>query len=125
MGMLSSVEGRIEISPHLPWAKFRELHATAPGLNVRFEVHRETVDTEEGTLEVKKAVAIVPRYDDEYKAYYLLEHVQRLVDVCRGHQLSGYLEEVTEEHQLSRIYVVDGKAVEVRPEIVWPDPSRL
>jgi hypothetical protein len=89
---------------------------------VHLEVSSETVTTDEGMLTRFTSDAIVPSTDDSFKVYSLMEDVQKIVSDFPDHTFSGYLYVEGEENDdMWRLYVKDGKAIQVKPEIVWPE----
>jgi hypothetical protein len=57
------------------------------------------------------------------KAYGIIAEVQKIIDILGdGYTYSGYIELNGEESgDLWRIHIRQGKAVEVQPQIVWPE----
>ncbi|WP_370665416.1 DUF6205 family protein [Streptomyces sp. IBSBF 2507] len=128
MGYYTSVTGEIRIEPPLTWAEIKDnpaLPETAGGrseYDVHLRIDEETVDTDEGQLTRKTCAALVPAWDDSFKAYHLVEHVQEMIDAFPGHTFTGRLDcEGEEGGDLWRVVVRDGRAVKVTPSIVWPD----
>lgn len=64
---------------------------------------------------------IVPAWPEPYKAYNLVEHVQKIIDAFPGHTFTGHFDCNTEGEYLWRVVIREGKAVKVEPKIVWPD----
>ncbi|MEV8418762.1 DUF6205 family protein [Streptomyces niveus] len=90
--------------------------------NVMLAITEERVDTPEGELTRRTASALVPRWDESFKAYHLLEHVQMAINTFPSHTFTGRLEcEGEDNTDLWRVVVRDGRAVKVQPRIVWPD----
>jgi hypothetical protein len=122
MGYNTSVTGEIRIEPPLTWREFKDSPFVGDSKDVRLRVEAETVDTDDGPLMRKTAVALAPAWEDSYKAYNLVEHVQQAIDAFPGHTFTGRLEcEGEENADLWRVTVRDGRAVRVEPRIVWPD----
>lgn len=122
MGYNTSVDGEIRINPPLTWREFKDSPFAGTGKDVTFRVEEETVTTEDGPLIRRSAVALVPTWEDSYKAYHLVEHVQEVINAFPGHTFTGRLEcEGEENTDLWRVVVRDGRAVKVTPRIVWPD----
>lgn len=122
MGYNTSVSGEIRIEPPLSWREFKDSPFAGRDKDVTLHVEAETVDTEDGPLMRKTAVALVPTWEDSYKAYYLVEHVQEAIDAFPDRTFTGRLEcEGEENADLWRVVVRDGRAVKVTPRIVWPD----
>jgi hypothetical protein len=125
MGYNTSVTGEIDIEPPLTWAEFKNSpFADGDELDVKLRIETETVDTDDGPLMRKTASALIPSWEDSYKAYHLAEHVQRAIDVFPGHTFTGRLDcEGEENTDLWRVIIRDGRAKEIRPQIVWPDEA--
>lgn len=129
MGYYSTVTGEIAIIPPIPWKILKD-SPLLPGSRGRkdrdasLRIEETTVDTDDGTLIRRVGAGIVPGWDDSYKAYDLINHVQEIVDAFPGHTYAGYLHVEGREEGIDiwRVYVKDGRAVEVRPEITWPEP---
>ncbi|MFC7817567.1 DUF6205 family protein [Streptomyces sp. NPDC057367] len=128
MGYYTNVTGEIRIEPPLTWSEIRDnptLPETAGGrseYDVRLRIDEETVDTDDGQLTRKTCSALVPAWDDSFKAYHLVEHVQEMIDAFPGHSFTGRLDcEGEESGDLWRVVIRDGRAVKVTPSIVWPD----
>lgn len=122
MGYNTSVTGEIRIEPPLAWREFKDSPFAGRDMDVKLRIDEETVDTDDGPLIRKTASAIVPAWEDSYKAYKLIEHVQQAIDAFPGHTFTGRLEcEGEENTDLWRVVIRDGRAVRVEPRIVWPD----
>lgn len=122
MGYNTSVSGEIRIEPPLTWRDFKDSPFAGTDKDVTFRVDEETVTTDDGPLIRKTAVALVPAWEDSYKAYNLVAHVQEAIDAFPEHTFTGRLDcEGEETADLWRVVVRDGRAVKVTPRIVWPD----
>ncbi|WP_431781768.1 DUF6205 family protein [Streptomyces chumphonensis] len=126
MGYYTTVEGEITITPPLTWAELKDSpfgRNPNPALrDVTLVIAEEKVDTDEGPLLRRTGTALVPTYADGYKAYHLVEHVQEAIDAFPGHTFAGRLDcSGADAGDMWRVVVRDGRAVEVRPRIVWPD----
>jgi hypothetical protein len=122
MGYNTNVGGEIRIEPPLTWREFKDSPFAGHDKDVTLQVEAETVDTDDGPLMRKTAVALVPSWEDSYKAYNLVEHVQEAIDAFPGHTFTGRLECEGEENiDLWRVVVRDGRAIRIEPRIVWPD----
>lgn len=122
MGYNTSVSGEIRIEPPLTWREFKDSPFAGHDKDVTLHVEAETADTDSGPLMRKTAVALVPTWEDSYRAYHLVEHVQEAIDSFPGHTFTGRLEcEGEENTDIWRVIVRDGRAVKVEPRIVWPD----
>lgn len=127
MGYNTSFTGEITITPPLPWSAINDSpylpgEAWDNGMDAKFKVAEETVDTDEGTLIRREAVAVVPVTDDAYKGYDIVDTLQGIVDAHPGHTFGGYIRAEGEEAgDIWRLAVVDGRATKVTPRIIWPD----
>jgi hypothetical protein len=135
MGYLSRVTGNIEIKPvvsHKDMLKLIEAGlAKQPNekyysgsADVCVEYYLDTEDTEEGRLIRYQGWNIEPTSEDRYKAYSLVEDVQKIVDLLgtEKYRYLGFLEINGEEDgDLWRVRIKDGKVKEIKPEIVWPE----
>lgn len=127
MGYLTKVSGQIEISPPITWGELRKSNWPINdryARNVRLVIEETEVDTDDGTMIRRVATAIAPMILDEpYKAYEIDDHINEIADTFgKGREFSGYLSgEGEEPGDLWRLYIRDGAAVRVTPEIVWPE----
>lgn len=136
MGYYTRVTGEIRVTPPITWAEAKDTTWAQQGSghydrDFEFVLHMNEQDDEtviEGELVqvVRRTFTRVePRWDDSYKAYYSKENLQQLVDAFPGHEWIGYLEGEGEGAgdgpDIWRLYVRDGKVIEVRPELVWPE----
>ena len=126
MGYYSRMTGRIDINPPLPWALFKDspaLRGRAGGLgtDVALVVETETFDTEDGVLTKRRAVAVEAAVGDSTKNYFVVEHLQAVIDLAPGRTFTGYLECVGEDGDVWRVKVVNGEAREIKPIMTWPD----
>lgn len=113
------VEDQIDIVPPLNWAEIRK---AAGGLYpADLDIEEVTVDTDEGTVTRKCALAIVPVTDDKYGAGGLQHAVQLIVDACPGHEWVGHLTVTyADAPELPfRLQVADGRVEKVEPVITW------
>jgi hypothetical protein len=127
MGYYTRFEGEIIIDPPLAWGEVKD----SPWLSdehgdVVLLLAEETVteDTDEGTsvFTRKTGAAVVPVTDDSYKGYDIVRHLQQIVDAFPGHIFTGYISAEGEEAgDLWRLAVKDGRAVKIKPRIVWPE----
>jgi hypothetical protein len=122
MGYNTSVSGEIRIEPPLAWRDFKNSPFAGNDRDVTLHIEAETVDTDDGPLMRKTAVALVPTWEDSYKAYNLVEHVQEAIDAFPDRTFTGRLDcEGEEAGDLWRVVVRDRRAVKVTPRIVWPE----
>jgi hypothetical protein len=130
MGYTTHVRGEFAITPPLAWPEFKDSEFAPHNITDRYDpelvlrVSEETVDTDDGPLLRRTATALVMREIDEYRAYNLLDQVQKAVDAFPGHTFTGRLDcEGEENTDIWRVVVRDGRAVTVEPRIVWPEGS--
>lgn len=129
MGYKTCVTGELTITPPLTWSEFKDTPFNTSSIDsydglmdVKLRIEEERTETAEGTLIRKTASALVRAFEEEYKAYHLLEHVQMAVDAFPGHTWGGRFDcEGEENGDLWRVVIRDGRAVKVTPSIVWPD----
>lgn len=131
MGYYTNFDGEIAITPPLLWSEIKDSPFVQPGpygtvdRDCMLRVVEETVETEEGTLIRKQAVAVLCTYEDQAKAYSIVEHLQELINLHgKGRSFSGYISAEGEEAgDLWRLTVKNGQAVKVEPRIVWPEEA--
>lgn len=129
MGYTSYLSEEITIDPPIPWADLHDSPFIRTSDRREYErlvwlrMEEQDVETDEGTLTHKRAVAIRPSTADELRARGLVDEVQEIVNAHgRGRAFTGYILVTGEESpDIWRVAVEDGQAVEVRPKIVWPD----
>lgn len=127
MGYYTTYSGEIRIVPPLTWAEAKDspwLSVDHGDLMLLLEENAETVETDHGTdtFTRKSVTAVVPITDDSYKGYQIEDHLQQIVQAFPGHEFTGYISAEGEDAgDLWRLAVMDGKAVKVKPRIVWPD----
>ncbi|PZG49863.1 hypothetical protein C1I98_11145 [Spongiactinospora gelatinilytica] len=129
MGYTSYLSGEITIYPSIPW---KELQGSpfvyTPEREERdrlvwLRMAEETVETDDGTLTRKQAVAIRVSEASELRAYGLVSEVQEIVTAHgTGRSFDGLILVCGEASpDIWRVRVVDGHAVEERPMLRWPD----
>ncbi|MFF2189284.1 DUF6205 family protein [Streptomyces sp. NPDC058155] len=128
MGYITHVTGEFPINPPLAWQEFKDspYSPIPPAGDDRLElvlrVDEVTVDTDDGPLLRRTASALVMSEIDEYRAHGLLDAVQAAVDAFPGHTFTGRLEcEGEENSDMWRVVVRDGRALKIKPRIVWPN----
>lgn len=128
MGYITHVTGEFAITPPLAWPEFKDSGFAPHNITDSYDpdlilrVAEESVDTDDGPLLRRTATALVMREIDEYRAYNLLDQVQKAIDSFPGHTFTGRLDcEGEENADIWRVVVRSGRAVKVEPRIVWPD----
>jgi uncharacterized protein DUF6205 len=132
MGYYARYTGSIEISPPLPWNLIKDHpalpadptyrgSATGGDRDVRLVVETELIDTEDGTLTKKRAVAVEPATDDAFKGYEMQAHLQEVVDAAPGRTFTGHIDATGDDGQQWRFKVVDGTVRRFEPVLVWPE----
>ena len=132
MGYVSKLSGEICINEDLKFEDHRKLMKAKVARTLDGQVPSDYtvyVDYEQAFEDAKDytivrfVAAEIRPYYSSMKAYDILEDVQRIVDLLGpGYTYSGAIEVDGEESDdLWRIYIRNGKAVEVTPQIVWPD----
>lgn len=136
MGYATNITGEITIHPPLAWKDIRNSvflpenvrgGSGKPGRNVVLCVEKVNVETDEGTLSRKQAVAVRATHAG-YQGYAgnLAEHLQELVDAFPEHKFHGRIEgfgEDRDDPDLWRIKVIDHQVVEFKPTILWDEES--
>lgn len=133
MGYRTRVEGEFQISPTLTWGEISAsqfvrskpvdggIFYTARGVDLKLLVDEQEKTTDEGVAFIRTASRLVMPHVDEYKAYDLVEQVQKVVDMFPDHTFSGELEcEGEENTDIWRVEILGGQAVKVEPKIMWP-----
>jgi hypothetical protein len=126
MAYTTRFSGEIRIDPPIPAEEvagtgfFHEGHRTA-SKDVRLKVVEVPVDGVPGAYR-REAVAIVG-LEGGFSCYDAVPHVQEIVNRWgAGRTFTGRLDAAGEEAgDVWRLLVRDGRAVEVRPQLVWPD----
>lgn len=127
MGYITNFTGQLDIEPPIAWPDVKDSanlpdRAGDKGLDLKFVLDEQTVDTDEGVFVRRTAVAVEPTWEDEMRGYEIVAQLQRLVDTFPGHTFVGYISAEGEESgDLWRLQVVDGVATKVHPRITWPD----
>lgn len=129
MGYHSTLNGEILIDPPILWPDLEKSPFICTEDRWEYErlawlrIVEEPVETAEGTLIRKKAVAIRASDADELRAGNLVSEVQEIVTAHgEGRTFTGFILVRGEESpDYWRAAVEDGRAVEVKPRIVWPD----
>lgn len=137
MGYETELSGEIEIHPHIPWKYVRESvflpgNATRGqrlnGRDIMFRIAEHVEETDEGTLTIKSAVALLPTHNGY--AGKIVDHVQEVVDSFPEYDFSngridaeGEGDGVGQDPDVWRLKVVDRVATKFRPTLVWPKES--
>ena len=117
--------GEISIDPPIPADEVLVAGFVEPGCygdkDVAVKVSEVPVEGVPGAFR-RLVVAIEPCMSS-YSAYKAVEHVQEIVDRWgEGRTFSGRLDcSDPQTGDLWRLEIHNGRAVEVRPRIVWPD----
>lgn len=132
MSYTTHVTGEFTITPPLTWPEFKDSKFAPHNIDCSYDpdlilrVAEENIDTDDGPLLRRTATALVMREIDEYNSRNLLDQVQKAVDSFPGHAFAGRLDcEGEEGADLWRVVIRDGRAVEVKPQIVWPDGTEV
>lgn len=130
MGYSVSITGEIDITPPLPWGRIKgspflpDEARKGGGKDVKFRIEQTDRETDEGTLTVRSATALMPTWTDDARARRLVEEVQEVIDAHPGHEFTGRFDCAGERPgDLWRVEIHDRRAVKVQPRIVWPDGS--
>jgi hypothetical protein len=135
MGYTSKVSGNIEIKPVVPHKDVLKLIeaglAKRPdekyysGISDVFvDYYKNREDTDDGVLIKYEAWNIEPASEDRYKAYSIVEDLQKIVDLLgtEKYRYLGFFEiRGEDDDDLWRLKVKDGKVMEIKPKIVWPE----
>jgi hypothetical protein len=120
----------------LTWAKVRDSkflpdRAEASYLELRYEIVETVEETNEGTVSRKQAVAVVPSFEDSYKAYDLADTLAEINTeiMAAGSLLWGYLVRKGEEQgDVERYGIQNGTTDTVATEkarLSWPDGTAV
>jgi hypothetical protein len=135
----ANITGRIVIDPPITWPELADRQWTIIGdwkpeppywADAKVKVSHRDVNTDQGILSVRLGVALVPG-GGEASGYMLVQSVERIVREFgtapdgTARTFTGWSHEVWGGGEaLRRVHVVDGRAVESRPEMVWPVGAR-
>lgn len=130
MGYYARYTGRIDIDPPLPWKVFKDSPSSPAGhSDVRLVIEEEWIETDEGVMTKRRAVAIVPASEEPFKGYRMEEDIQDIVGLARSAAsndyvvFTGHIEALGEDGAQWRIKVIDGHARRFEPTVVWPAES--
>lgn len=128
MGYSTRFTGEIRIDPPIPFEDiagqgFSRVERHGQTKDVALKVVEEPIPDDPGAYR-RLAVAIVG-LDGAFSAYEALPHAQEIVTRWGdGRTFSGRLDAKGDEAgDIWRLEIHDGRVVEVRPRIVWPDGS--
>lgn len=133
MGYVSYLSGEITIDPPLPWSELQgSPFICTPNRKewdrlVWLRLAEETVQTDEGTLIRKQAIAIRPSEGDELRAHTLREEIQEILAAHgEGRTFTGFILVRGETSpDIWRVRVVNGCALDERPTMLWFDGSEV
>lgn len=129
MGYPTDVEGRIVISPPVTGKEiglrpelFQEeaLNPRGKSRSAWGDVESTHIDVDGDTL-VKRQCSSIRAYEGDFSPWDLIPNVQEIVDAFPDREYTGYFECTGSDGDLWRIAVRDGKAVEIKPTITWPE----
>jgi hypothetical protein len=125
MGYNTRVTGAFTATPPITWTEMKDTPYASDdrrASDLKLHVVENTVDTPWGDLIERTATKLSLRDIDEYRAYNLIEHVQAAIDAFPDHEFTGHLHcEGDENDDIWRVAIRDGRAIEVKPRIVWDD----
>jgi len=129
MSYKTSFYGRINISPPLPYDKFKDSphhpdrYQEGQGLALSFVTTETEQDTPLGKLTVIEAVAVIVAWQEPIRAYNIVQELHEIVTgPGAGHEFTGeMLCEGPEFGDYWKLAVVGGIAQRVLPQIHWPD----
>lgn len=132
MGYYTTFRGEIHISPPAPWSALKDSKWTVghgSGRNVDdncigIQLEEEVIPTDEGATIRRKGTRIIA-CEDEHRHYDMTKNLQAIVDeLGPGYSYTGRFDAEGEETgDMWRLKVIGGKAVEFRPELIWPEES--
>jgi hypothetical protein len=132
MGYLSRLVGRIQIDPPLRWSEFKDSpyrKISQASTCVVLDEQAETVDTDDGVIERRYAIGLVPRQGADRLTYYdLEEHLAGIeAEHGLGHAFSGYLlREGDEQGDVERYWLADeGGVRSEKAKLRWTDGTAV
>lgn len=129
------ISGQIRITPPITWGELHDQDwALGNGLrnwpDALVKLATTVENTPTGQVHHQSGVAIVP-FDGETNGYTLTEDVARIVRHFATapdgtpRRFAGFLHLVwADGEEVYRVVPVDGGAIEVRPQVVWPEGAR-
>jgi hypothetical protein len=120
MGYYSIATGGIIVTPAIPYDEGCDTDFATAGYHGDSTL--EFVDFND----YDEITTIAPRWEDEFKAYRIVDELQTIVNSWPDHKYEGYIEIQGEgdgvgDIDLWRLRVKDGKVEEVKPTLVWPE----
>jgi hypothetical protein len=144
MGYYTRVDGEIVITPPLTatemsevgikpltgwprdrWIAVRERHGREVEMDIAVRINvAEHANDERLLIKTHTGVALVPSWDDEYKAYSTKEDLQTLINSFPGHEFTGEMRMEGEDNlDVWKLQVKDNVVEAIYPTLVWPDGS--
>lgn len=127
MGYSTYARGVITIVPPIPYAGIKDSPFLPDGdenTDLKFVLAKQEQHTPDGILTIIVATGVEQRYDDDPRNYFIVTHLQLLVDAFPGHTFRGRLDcEGDNSGDMWRLKVVDGKATKFKPQLIWPEAS--
>jgi hypothetical protein len=120
MGYYTRFSGEIRIDPPIPFEEIKDTEFAGRDTDVTLKCVEVPVEGVPGAYR-RVAVAIVEA--NEFSKYNAIPEVQWIIDRWgEGRRFTGRFDAKGEEPgDIWRLEIHDGRAVEVRPRIVWPD----
>lgn len=134
----AQITGRIRIDPPITWPELAGKtwategyrHPSGYWSDAKVQVQHHDVDTDQGVMSIRHGVAIVPA-GGETSAATVTESVGRIVEEFgttpdgTPRTFVGWLHVIWGEGEaVYRVVVRDGRAVEVSPQVIWPEGAR-
>jgi hypothetical protein len=130
MGYNTDARGQICIDPPIPWGEIKDspflpenARARATERDIMFCIDSEEVETAEGTLTRRTAVAMEQSWGDDSRNYNIVAHLQEALDLYgKDHTFTGRFDmEGADSGDIWRVCIRGGKAVRVDPIVTWPE----
>lgn len=127
MGYYSSLDGRIEIDPPLPWSAVAETDYVGDVGALRgvwFELDVKSRWEGDDEIVTRRAVAVVGE-EERRKHYELEEHLREIAELIGpDRDTPGWLvREGEEQGDIQRYGIRHGKLIVEKAEVRWPDGS--
>lgn len=124
MGYYSTFSGAITFDPPVRGEELENAPSPPEGLFV-LKVDTQEEPHPEGTLIKKFSERIEPRWVDQVKAYSVASDLEAVVKLLPGRTFKGEFRiEGEEVGDVRRVFIDDGKVVEWKAELIWPDGAR-